>query len=99
MNDNQLHAHIERSGQCIRRCSGVVRVFDGDKQYGDPYRIALPFVMQDERTVEFIGLAGRGPSVSEWRAVERACVDSGITRAVWLRRGGRTRTVVIERGR
>lgn len=73
-----MWAHIERHGQCDKACAGVVRIFDDWQSYGDPFRYAFSFIMQDENTIELVGISGRAPTPAEARAGLRTCRQAGL---------------------
>lgn len=57
------HAHIEP-------LSGIIRVFDDDAKYGEPYQWAATVRWLDRETIEICG-AMAAPTPSEWRAIAR----------------------------
>lgn len=73
-----MWAHIERHGQCEKSCAGVVRIFDDWQSYGDPYRYAFSFIMQDESTIELVGISGRAPTPEEARTGLRTVRHAGL---------------------
>jgi len=76
---------------------GLVRVFDGGTEFGQPYRYAIPFrIMEphiepvtDPRVVRFLGVSGipNVPRPSEWRAIRDTLCGLGVQMQMERRTG------------
>lgn len=73
----------------IEPLAAVLRVFDGDSNYGDPYEVALTLRYLDQTTVEILGL-DKPITPAVWRAIRRHLESAGIHECR-LKRNGRTK--------
>ena len=64
--------------------SGVIRVFDNGRVYGDPYTWSATCRFIDRRTVEIMG-AIKGPTKTEWRAVLSCFAEMGVVAVTYKR--------------
>lgn len=89
--NHQPWAHVEWFA------GGLLRVFGGESEFGQPYRYAIPFKIvephvepvTDARAIEFVGASRQAnvPRPSEWRAMREVMRDLGVTMR-FERRGG-----------
>ena len=72
-----MHAEFEN-------LSGIIRIFEDGKNYGDEYGWAVTVRYLDKETVEFLGIT-KAPTISQWRAIEDCCREEGIKTIVFYR--------------
>ena len=88
-----MYAHLES-------LVGIIRIFEDDKKYGDPYEWSAVFRYIDKITIEICGVDK--PMTEEmWHAIRKLCNEEGITKAVFYRyKGSDTyrHTIVFEDG-
>ena len=69
-----MWAHVQRRGRCERQCHGYIRIFeDGQVPFVDPYRYSFAFELVEPDVIELTGVAVRGPTNEEVRALKEAC--------------------------
>jgi len=68
--------------------SGVIRVFNDNENYGDKYSWCSTYKMIDFDTIEFMGVM-KAPTHEQRRAIEIACLEKGINKAIWFRHKNR----------
>lgn len=66
--------------------AGLIRVYAHGQEYGDPYCLALPFVVDEPGVIQFVGLSQRLRQC-QVRAMAVSCRAQGL-RAVRERKSG-----------
>jgi hypothetical protein len=64
----------------------LLRVFEGEGNYGDPYELALTVRYLDQTTIEILGL-DKPVTPAAWRAIRNHLEGLGITEVRLKRRG------------
>ena len=72
-----MNAHFEP-------ISGVIRLFEDGKGYGDKYTWAGTVRFIDAKTVEVLGCTS-APKPSEWRAIVQCVKDVGVKEIIFYR--------------
>ena len=81
----------------LEHLSGVVRVFEDGRDFGDPYCFAATVRWKDPTTVEILGIT-KPPVPSDWRAMRELFAEMSVSRVEIKRRreGGEEELRVIE---
>ena len=64
--------------------SGVVRVFDNGKNYGEDYTWAATCRFIDLKTVEILGII-KAPTPNEWRVIVKTMLNMGVANIIYTR--------------
>ena len=68
----------------VEHLISIIRIFDDNMEYGDPYIWSATLKFIDIETVEIVGV-DKPITISMYRVIKKALIDMGVVRAIFYR--------------